>query len=68
MKKSFLLVRKGGMMDASEFEWKLQKLVHEANAAGIQIDDVFKTLSGQTLIAETILRLEIEQAYKERFK
>lgn len=55
-------------MDAQAFEWKLQQLVHEANAAGVQIDDVYKALHGQALIAETILKLEIEQAYKERFK
>ncbi len=55
------------MMDARDFEWKLQKLLHEANAAGVQIDDVYKALNGQTLIAETLLKLEIEQAYKERF-
>ncbi len=54
-------------MDARDFEWKLQKLLHEANAAGVQIDDVYKALNGQTLIAETLLKLEIEQAYKERF-
>ena len=55
-------------MDAQVFEWKLQQLLHEANAAGVQIDDVYKALHGQTLLTETILRLEIEQAYKERFK
>lgn len=55
-------------MNAEKFEWNLQKLLHEANAAGVQIDDVYKALHGQALIAETLLRLEIEQAYKERFK
>jgi hypothetical protein len=50
------------------FEVELQRLVQEANTAGIPIDDVYNALHGQALIAETILKLEIEQAYKERFK
>jgi hypothetical protein len=55
-------------MTADEFKYKLQQLVHEANVEEIPIDDVYSILDRQTIIAETILRLSIESAYKERFK
>lgn len=55
-------------MDAAAFEWKLQQLLHEANTASVQIDDIYKALHGQALITETLLKLEIERAYNERFK
>lgn len=51
-------------MTADDFEVKLQELVHQANQEEIPIDDVY---SRQVLIVETILRLSIEKAYKERF-
>lgn len=55
-------------MTENDFEYQLQKLVHEANAEEVPIDYVYSILNRQTIIAETILRLGIEQAYKERFK
>lgn len=55
-------------MTEDEFEYRLQKLVHEANAEEVPIDYIYSILNRQTIIAETILRLGIEQAYKERFK
>jgi len=54
-------------MTADDFEVKLQELVHQANQEEIPIDDVYSILDRQVLIAETILRLSIEKAYKERF-
>lgn len=55
-------------MTEDDFEYRLQQLVHEANAEEIPIDYIYSILNRQTMIAETILRLSIEQAYKERFK
>lgn len=55
-------------MTANDFELKLQQLFSEANAEEIPIDYIYSILNRQTLIAETILRFGIEQAYKERFK
>ena len=55
-------------MNAANFEYRLQQLIHEANAAEIPIDDLYQAVHGQSLILETLLRLSIEQAYKERFK
>ncbi len=54
-------------MTEDEFEYRLQKLVHEANAEEVPIDYIYSILNRQTIIAETILRLSIEKAYKERF-
>jgi hypothetical protein len=54
-------------MIKEEFNRSLIKLVHEANANELPIDDVFEVLNAQRIIAETILRLSIEKAYKERF-
>jgi hypothetical protein len=55
------------IMTKEEFNRSLIKLVHEANANELPIDDVFEVLNAQRIIAETILRLSIEKAYKERF-
>lgn len=55
-------------MTPEDFEYRLQKLVHEANSEEIPIDYIYSILNRQTMIAETILRLSIEMAYKERFK
>lgn len=55
-------------MNVANFEYQLQQLIHEANASNISLDELYAILNGQTLIMETLLRLEIEQAYKERFK
>jgi len=55
-------------MTANDFAVALQQLVHEANASQVAIDDLYAILHGQSLIMETLLKLEIEQAYKERFK
>jgi hypothetical protein len=55
-------------MNAAEFGVKLQQLMYEANAAEISIDDLYLAVHGQSLLLETLLKLEIEQAYKERFK
>lgn len=54
-------------MTESDFEYKLQQLVKEANTEEIPIDDIYSILNRQTILAETILRLSIEKAYKERF-
>ena len=54
-------------MNIDNFEYQLQKLIHEANAAGIDIGEVYKAVHGQDVLLETLLRVEIEKAYKERF-
>ena len=54
-------------MNSNEFEYELQRLVHLANQEEVPIDYVYDALNRQTIIAETILRLSIEKAYKERF-
>lgn len=40
---------------------------NRANRADLDIGDVYHVLNGQKIIAETILKLSIENAYKERF-
>lgn len=55
-------------MTENDFEVRLQQLFHEANAEEVPIDFIYSILNRQTIIAETILRFSIEQAYKERFK
>jgi hypothetical protein len=35
--------------------------------SGLDIGDIYHVLNGQKIIAETILKLSIENAYKERF-
>jgi hypothetical protein len=55
-------------MNIDNFEYQLQKLIHEANAAGIDIGDLYSRLHTQDVLLETLLRLEVENAYKERFK
>lgn len=54
-------------MNKNDFEVAIQKLFHEANLAEIDIGDIYQVLHGQTLIAETILKISIEKAYKERW-
>jgi len=54
-------------MTIDDFEYEIQRLVHLANQEEIPIDDIYNVLNRQTIIAETILRLSIEKAYKERF-
>jgi hypothetical protein len=55
-------------MTEVDFEIRLQELVFQANQEEIPLDYVYSILNRQTIIAETILRLNIEKAYKERFK
>lgn len=55
-------------MTEQDFEVKVQQLVHEANREEVAIDHVYSILNRQALIAETILRLSIEKAYKSRFQ
>ena len=54
-------------MTEVDFEIELQDLVHRANCEEVPIDYIYSILNRQTIIAETILRLSIEKAYKERF-
>ena len=58
---------KGGTMTKDEFHVAIQRLFHEANVAEIDIGDIYHILHGQALIAETILKLSIEKAYKARW-
>jgi hypothetical protein len=54
-------------MKLDDFHIAIQDLFRQANAAGLDIGDIYHVLNGQTIIAETILKLSIENAYKERF-
>lgn len=54
-------------MTVNEFHEAIQLLFFEANQAELDIGDIYQVLNGQTIIAETILKLSIENAYKERF-
>ena len=54
-------------MTLDEFHTSIQRLIFEANQAELDIGDIYQVLNGQTIIAETILKLSIENAYKERF-
>lgn len=54
-------------MTKEEFEVAIQCLFHEANKHEIDIGDIYHILHGQALIAETILKLSIEKAYKQNW-
>jgi hypothetical protein len=54
-------------MTLDDFHIGIQDLFRQANRAGLDIGDIYQVLNGQTIIAETILKLSIENAYKERF-
>lgn len=54
-------------LNKDKFEYELQVLVNQANQEELELDYVYDALNRQALIAETILRLSIERAYKERF-
>lgn len=55
-------------MTIDDFKVELQNLIHEANSARIDIGDLYSEVHTQGILLETLLRLEIENAYKERFK
>lgn len=55
-------------MTPENFAYKLQRLVHEANAAQVPLEDMYHAVHGQDLLLETLLKLEIEKAYKERYE
>jgi hypothetical protein len=54
-------------MTLDDFHMGIVHLFSEANKSGLDIGDIYQILNGQTIIAETILKLSIENAYKERF-
>ncbi len=54
-------------MTRHEFESGIQKLFHQANKEEIAIEDIYQVLHCQALIAETLLKLTIEKAYKDRW-
>ena len=54
-------------MTLDEFHVGIQQLFAEANRSSLDIGDIYQVLHGQAIIAETILKLSIENAYKERF-
>ncbi len=54
-------------MTKEEFHITIQQLFHQANKDEIDIGDIYHILHEQALIAETILKLTIEKAYKERW-
>ena len=55
-------------MTVEDFELAIQQLFAKANEEELPIDYIYDILHRQALIAETILKLGIEMAYKERFK
>lgn len=54
-------------MTEVEFDIKIQEVVNQANQGELEIDYIYSVLNRQTIIAETILKLSIEKAYKQRF-
>lgn len=54
-------------MTKVDFHNSIVDLFNKANKNNIDIGDIYEVLNGQTIIAETILRLSIEKAYIERF-
>lgn len=54
-------------MTLDDFHMGIVQLFSEANKSGLDIGDIYQILNGQAIIAETILKLSIENAYKERF-
>jgi hypothetical protein len=54
-------------MTLDDFHMGIVHFFSEANKSGLDIGDIYQILNGQTIIAETILKLSIENAYKERF-
>lgn len=54
-------------MTKDDFEIALQGLFAQANRDEVDIGDIYNILHSQVLIAETILKLSIERAYKERW-
>ena len=60
-------IKKGMNMTKEDFELAIQQLFHQANKEELDIGDIYHVLHGQALIAETILKLSIEKAYKERW-
>lgn len=54
-------------MTVDDFEIAIQQLFAQANREELDIGDVYHVLHGQTMIAETILKLTIEKAYKDRW-
>lgn len=54
-------------MTLEDFQIGIQQLFAEANRSSLDIGDIYQVLHGQAIIAETILKLTIENAYKERF-
>jgi hypothetical protein len=54
-------------MTLDDFHIGIQDLFRQANRAGLDIGDIYHVLDSQKIIAETILKLSIENAYKERF-
>lgn len=55
-------------MTPANFEYQLQQLIHEANAAQVPLESMYHAVHGQDLLLETLLKLEIEKAYKERYE
>jgi hypothetical protein len=55
-------------MTLPDFETAIQDLFRKANEEELPIDYIYDILHRQALIAETILKVGIEMAYKERFK
>jgi hypothetical protein len=55
-------------MTIEQFELTIQHLFAKANEEELPIDYIYDILHRQALIAETILKVGIEMAYKERFK
>lgn len=54
-------------MTLDQFRNGIIVLFNQANRADLDIGDIYQVLNGQAIIAETILKLSIENAYKERF-
>ncbi len=54
-------------MTKDDFHLAIQQLFAQANKAELEIDSIYEVLHGQALIAEVILKLGIEKAYKQNW-
>jgi hypothetical protein len=53
-------------MTKDEFEFEIYTIIEGARLEELDSGEIYEVLNFQALIAETILRLDIEKAYKQK--
>lgn len=53
-------------MTKDEFECEIYTMIECARAEELSSDEIYEVLNFQALVAETILRVDIEKAYKQK--